>query len=254
VVGGLDLVCFVGHESKIAKRPVAIVTGGNSGIGEAVVHHLVKRGYAVAVAGRRNEANQRVAGEASGAGAGEAWPIQTDVSREEDCLRLVKETAVSRGRLDLLVNNAGISGFAPITETNSETFDRVMKTNLYSAYWCSREAFRIMKEQVAEEQTLRGSIVNVSSVCGVDAWSGSAVYATTKHGMQGLTRALADEGADAMIRVSAICPAMVATPMTGREGPDYIAPEDIAKTLGYLLDLSPAAWPREIVVARRGAD
>lgn len=233
---------------------MAIVTGGNSGIGEAMVHLLVKRGYAVAVAGRRAEENERVAAEASKAGPGDAWAVTADVSQEEDCLRLVNDTSESRGRLDLLVNNAGMSEFAPITETNSEEFDRVMKTNLYSAYWCSREAFRIMKKQTAQDHALRGSIVNMSSVCGVDGWSGSAVYSTSKHGMQGLTRALADEGAEAMIRVAAICPAMVATPMTGCEGPDYIAPEDIARTLAYLLDLSSAAWPREIVVDRRGAD
>lgn len=240
--------------TKSSECPVAVVTGGNSGIGEAIVHLLVKRGYAVAVAGRRAEANQRVAAEASKTGPGEAWAVTADVSQEEDCLRLVEGTAESRGRLDLMVNNAGVSGFAPITETTSETFDQVLKTNLYSAYWCSREAFRIMKEQVSEGHALRGSIVNMSSICGVDGWSGAAVYATSKHGLQGLTRVLADEGAEVMIRVAAICPAMVATPMTGREGPDYIAPEDIAHTLAYLLDLSSAAWPREIVVERRGAD
>jgi len=235
-------------------RAVAIVTGGNSGIGEAIVHLLAKRGYAVAVAGRRQEENERVAKAASAEGPGEAWAAEADVSREEDCLRLIRETHEARGRLDLLVNNAGIGGFGPITEVTSERFDRVMKTNLYSAFWCSREAFRIMRDQPADDFALRGSIVNMSSVCGVDAWSGGSVYCTSKHGMQGLTRALADEGAEAMIRVAAICPAMVATPMTGREGPEYIAPQDIARTLGYLMDLSSAAWPREIVVDRRGAD
>lgn len=242
------------QDAKQTSAPVAIVTGGNSGIGEAIVHLLVKRGYAVAVAGRRADANQRVVDAAQAEGPGEAWPVQADVSEEVDCLRLINETTDSRGRLDLLVNNAGIGGFGPIAETTSDDFDRVMKTNLYSAYWCSREAFRLMAKQGSDGYSLRGSIVNMSSVCGVDAWSGSAIYSTSKHGMQGLTRALADEGADALIRVAAICPAMVATPMTGREGPDFIAPEDIAKTLGYLLDLSSAAWPREIIVERRGAD
>lgn len=84
--------------------------------------------------------------------------------------------------------------------------------------------------------------------------TGGSVYCASKHGMQGLTRALADEGAESRIRVAAICPAMVSTPMTGKSGPDYITPEDIARTLGYLLDLSSAAWPREIVVNRRGAE
>ncbi len=75
----------------------------------------------------------------------------------------------------------------------------------------------------------------------------------SKHAMNGLTRALADEGAENGIRAAAVCPAMVSTPMTGVSGPDYITPEDIAATVAYLLDLSPAAWPREIVVNRKGS-
>ncbi|MFW6218396.1 MAG: SDR family NAD(P)-dependent oxidoreductase [Verrucomicrobiota bacterium] len=232
------------HSDQKANAPVAIVTGGNSGIGEAIVKLLAARDYTVLVAGRRRKENERVGAEADSLGEGRMIPFTADVSEEVDCLKLIQTTAKEQGRLDLLVNNAGIGGFNPITETTSQEFDRVMKTNLYSAYWCAREAFRIMKEQPADERTLRGSIVNMSSVCGVDAWSGAAVYCTSKHGMMGLTRALADEGAEAMIRVAAICPAMVATPMTGREGPEYIAPDDIARTLSYLLDLSPAAWPR----------
>jgi len=236
-------------------RRVAIVTGGNSGIGEATVKLLASRGYTVVVAGRRPEENDRVVTEVAAAGLGDAVAATTDVSREEDCLALLRDTASERGRIDLLVNNAGVGGMGPIAETTTEDFDRVMKTNLYSAYWCSREAFRLMREQEPDPASgLRGGIVNVSSVCGVDAWAGTAMYAASKHGMIGLTRALADEGSDHFIRVAALCPAMVATPMTGVSGPEYIAPEDIARSVGYLLDLTPAAWPRELVLPRRGAD
>jgi len=235
--------------------PVAIVTGGNSGIGEAIVKKLAARGFTVVVAGRREEKNERVVAEVEKAGKGRAVPRRVDVSRESDCLDLISETAEEHGRIDLLVNNAGIGGGGAILDTTTEDFDRVLKTNLYSAYWCSREAFRRMKEQkTRDDSCLRGCIVNMASVCGIDAWAGTAMYAASKHGMIGLTRALADEGAEKGIRVAAICPAMVATPMTGVSGPDYIAPEDIARTVTHLLDLSPAAWPRELVVPRRGAD
>lgn len=235
-------------------NPVAIVTGGNSGIGEAIARMLGRRGYRVVVAGRRAEENERVAREITAAGPGSAVGRETDVSREADCLDLINRTVETEGSLDLLVNNAGVGGMGAIEETESEAFERVMRTNLFSAYWCSREAFRWMHARDPGAGGLRGAIVNIASVCGVDAWSGTAMYAASKHGLVGLTRALADEGAEAAIRIAAICPAMVATPMTEVSGPDYIQPEDIAATVAYLLDLSAAAWPREVVIPRRGSD
>lgn len=232
----------------------AIVTGGNSGIGEAIVRLLAARGFGVLVAGRRQEENERVADSVREKHGVEAIPLATDVSREEDCLRAVQAANEGFDRLELLVNNAGISGHGRIADSDPETFDRVIRTNLYSAYWCSREAYRSMLANEPSLATgLRGAILNVSSVCGVDAWAGVGMYGASKHGMVGLTRAMAEEGAGDGIRVSAICPAMVSTPMTGVSGPDYIAPEDIAATVAYLLDLSAAAWPREIVVDRRGS-
>ena len=100
----------------------------------------------------------------------------------------------------------------------------------------------------------RGFIINISSVAGKQAWSGTGTYSASKFGLLGLTHALADEGKADGIKVTAICPALVATPMTGVSGPDYLQPEDIAETVLYLLRLSPAAWPTEIVLERKGAD
>jgi 3-oxoacyl-[acyl-carrier protein] reductase len=97
-------------------------------------------------------------------------------------------------------------------------------------------------------------IINISSLAGKQAWSGTGTYSASKFGVLGLTHALADEGKADDIKAVAICPAMVATPMTGVSGPDYLQPEDIAETVLYLLRLSPAAWPTEIVLERKGAD
>jgi 3-oxoacyl-[acyl-carrier protein] reductase len=94
----------------------------------------------------------------------------------------------------------------------------------------------------------------VSSLAGKMAWSGTGTYSASKFAVQGLTQALADEGKADDIKATAICPAMVATPMTGVSGSDYLQPEDIAETVLYLLRLSPAAWPTEIVLERKGAD
>ena len=240
---------------KGASESVAVVTGGNSGIGEAVVKRLAERGMAVIAAGRRTGENERVAREASAAGPGQVFAYTADVSREADCLALIEHAFSEHGRLDVLVNNAGIGGMGPLAETDTAFFDRVLKTNLYSAYWCSREAYRRMRGQTPDaDRGTRGAILNVSSVCGLDAWAGTAVYSASKHGMVGLTRAMADEGAEDGIRVAAICPALVSTPMTGVSGPEYITPDDVARSVTYLLDLGPAAWPRELALPRRGAD
>ena len=99
----------------------------------------------------------------------------------------------------------------------------------------------------------RGIIINVSSLAGKQAWSGTGTYSASKFGVQGLTQSLANEGKADRIKAVAICPAMVATPMTGVSGPDYLQPEDIAETVLYLLRLSPAAWPMEVVLERRNA-
>jgi 3-oxoacyl-[acyl-carrier protein] reductase len=126
-----------------------------------------------------------------------------------------------------------------------------MKTNLYGTFWCARAAYSQMKRNKSDP---RGVIINISSVAGKQAWSGTGTYSASKFGILGLTHSLADEGKADDIKAVAICPAMVATPMTGVSGPDYLQPEDVAETVRYLLRLSPAAWPTEIVLERKGAD
>jgi 3-oxoacyl-[acyl-carrier protein] reductase len=235
---------------------VALVTGANSGIGEAIAQRLAALGCQVYVNGRREAENQRV-GDAINADNGtQAIPLTGDVADEATCLRMMEQIASEQGHLDILINNAGaFVSRDRIADSTSGDFDQCMKTNLYSSYWLSREAFRLMEEQApAEDSGLRGAIINTASILGVEAWANTGIYAASKHGMMGLTRAMADEGETVGIRVCAICPAMVATPMTGQSGTDYIQPEDIATTVTHLLELSPAAWPTEIVIPRRGSD
>jgi len=234
---------------------VALITGANSGIGEAIAHELASQGSTIVVNGRRAQENERVASDLRDRHGVEVHVATCDVSQEDTCLRLVKETIERNGRLDVLVNNAGVGASGRIADSDSGTFDRLMKTNLYSCYWLSREAFKAMETQsVVDDTQLRGAIINISSLVGVDAWAGSGIYATTKHGMIALTKAMAEEGGEVGIRVSAVCPALVATAMTGASGSEVIQPEDIANTVAYLLNLSAAAWPTEVVVKRRGAD
>jgi 3-oxoacyl-[acyl-carrier protein] reductase len=235
---------------------IALVTGANSGIGEAIAHRLASLGCKVYINGRRESENQRVVEAINAHYPARAVALTGDVGDETTCLSMIQQIVTEQDRLDILVNNAGIFGSRDrIADSTSEDFDQVLKTNLYSCYWLSREAFRLMEQQSpAEDSQLRGAIINTASILGVEAWANAGIYAASKHGVMGLTRAMADEGQAAGIRVSAVGPAMVATPMTGKEGADYIQPEDIAATVTYLLELSPAAWPTEIIIPRRGSD
>ena len=233
----------------------AIITGANSGIGKAIAGACADMGMQLVLTGRRQEKNEAVARELERSYGTGVLPLQCDVSREQACRELVATAGRQFGRIDVMVNNAGMGAMGTrIADSDTELFDKVMRTNLYSAYWCSREAWKWMERNETEDaDALRGAILNISSVCGVDAWAGTGLYAASKHGMMGLTKALADEGVQPRIRAAAICPAMVATAMTGVSGSDYIDPADIAATARYLLELKAAAWPTEVVVNRRGA-
>ena len=226
---------------------VAVVTGGNSGIGRAVALALAAEGASVAVAARRPEPCEEVARLCREKG-GEGSAIPTDVRREEECERLIERAAAWRGRIDILVNSAGIGRFGPVASLSTADFREMVETNLFGTFWCSRAAF----PRIASVGG--GLICNVSSLAGVEAWAETGGYSATKFGIVGLTRALADEGRERGVKAVAICPALVATPMTGVSGAEYLQPEDIAETVLYLLRLSPAAWPAEILLKRRGAE
>ena len=232
------------------KGKIAVVTGGNSGIGLATSAALAQAGCNLVVAGRRQTKNQAVANDLAQKFNVQTHAVEADVSREEDCVWLIQEAVAKFGSVHILINNAGIGGGGRLADTTTEDFDRVLKTNLYGTFWCARTAYSQMKRNKNDP---RGVIINVSSLAGKHAWSGTGTYSASKFGIIGLTQALADEGKADHIKAIAICPAMVATPMTGASGPDYLQPEDIAKTVIYLLSLSPAAWPREVVLERRDA-
>lgn len=230
---------------------IAVVTGGNSGIGLSVATALAQAGCHIVIGARSEKRNQTVADELRRRVGVESLAVETDVARETDCECLIRKTVARFGTLHILVNNAGIGGGSVIAKTATEDFDRVLKTNLYGSFWCARTAYRQMQTNKGNP---RGVIINISSLAGKQAWSGTGVYSASKFGVLGLTHALADEGKADDIKAVAICPAMVATPMTGVSGPDYLQPEDIAETVLYLLRLSPAAWPTEVVLERKGAD
>lgn len=231
---------------------VSIVTGSSGGIGKAIALKFAEEGSSVVIAARRSELCNQVAADI-GERRGNAIAIPTDVSDESQVEQLVSETTRRLGRLDILVNNAGIGGGTQVFETSTETFDAVMNTNLRGAFFCCRAGFRQMMRNGG------GTIINISSVCGVDAWAGTGTYSASKYGLIGLTKAMADEGRHHKIKVCAICPAGVKSSLVDAspreiESSEFISPFDIAETAVYLSTLGPNVVVHQVIVDRLGAD
>lgn len=232
---------------------IAIVTGSSSGIGKAIALTFAREGARVVVAARRKALCERTAAQIRGAG-GEALVVQTDVTDERQVRHLIETTVRTFGRLDLLVNNAGIVSHGRIAETSVAEFDRVLDTNLRGAFLCCRAGFLQMMKQHGG-----GTIINMSSVAGVQAWEGTGAYSASKFGLMGLTKALAFEGRPHGIKVCAICPGGVADELVDASPQEIarsrlISPFDIAETAVYLATLGPNAIVHQIVVDRMGAD
>ena len=177
---------------------IALVTGGGTGIGKAIAHRLADAGARVIVAGRTREPLEAVAR----AIGGEA--IEADVAQEADVARLFGTIAARHGRLDVLINNAGIPGpIMPVAEMDLAAWDACIAINLRGAMLCLREAARMMTAQRA------GSIVNMSSLMGLEGYPGRSAYSATKFAIIGMTQAIARELGPNGIRVNALCPGAV---------------------------------------------
>lgn len=194
------------------KRKVALVTGGASGIGRATALAFAREGAAVVVAdvdvtgGRET---LRLIGERGG----EAAFVRADVTREPEVEAMVAEALTMRGRLDCAFNNAGTVGNPSSTaECREEDWDRVISVNLKGVYLCLRYELRHMLQEG------RGAIVNTASVAGLIGVRNNVAYVASKHGVVGLTKAAALECAPAGIRVNAVCPGFVRTPILGLDG------------------------------------
>lgn len=193
----------------VDKRKVALVTGGSRGIGRAVCERLAAEGMDIIF----NYNNGEQAAEETLALCKKhgvnAFGIKADISGSEACSRLAAQALELGGRLDVLVNNAGITRDGLIIKMSDEDLDAVIDTNLKGAFYMMREASKIMLKQKS------GRIINISSVVGVMGNAGQVNYAASKAGVIGMTKSLARELASRKITVNAVAPGMIETDMTG---------------------------------------
>lgn len=192
---------------KILDNKVAIVTGASSGIGRATAILYAKEGAKVIVSDINKQGGKETVEMITNNG-GEAFWVYTDVSKPEDNEQLVQETLKKYGRLDIACNNAGIGGEqAPVTEMSGENWEKVIAINLSSVFYG-------MKHQIAAMLTNGGgAIVNISSILGSVGFANAPAYVAAKHGLVGLTKTTAIDYGKEGIRVNAVGPAFIETPL-----------------------------------------
>jgi NAD(P)-dependent dehydrogenase (short-subunit alcohol dehydrogenase family) len=201
---------------------VGIVTGGASGIGRATALTLAREGATVVVSDIQEEGGEETVGLIKQS-RGDARFIKADVGNRDSVEALVEQTVKTYGRLDWAFNNAGISGpIAPTAEYTDEAWDQVINIDLTGVFYCMRAELRHMQKQG------RGAIVNTASIAGLVAIRNITAYLAAKHGVIGITKGAALEYAEAGIRVNAVCPGYIDTPI--------MAP--LAKAVPEWLDLA----------------
>ncbi len=214
---------------------VAIITGAGRGIGHATARRFAREGARVVLFSRTAATLDKVAAEIARDGS-PVVAIAGDVSREEQVSALFREVMERFGRVDILVNCAGVVAVRPFAEMDAATWDSVLDVNLRGTFLCCREAFRIMTEQHS------GVILNLSSlsgVKGVEKFPGLSAYNVSKAGVASLTEILAVEGKPYNVRVCAVSPGAVDTEMLRQAAPHLKAgmtPDDLAEILLFLAD------------------
>jgi clavulanate-9-aldehyde reductase len=240
-------------EGDLSSRVVA-VTGASSGIGEATALACARAGAAVALAARRLDRIEALA-QRIVADGGRAIAVQTDVGEEPEAQAFVQRAHSELGRLDVLVNNAGVMLLGPIENAPTEEWRQMIHANVYGVLYCTHAALPLMREQGS------GHIVNVSSVAGRFARAGSGVYNLTKFGVGAFSESLRQEIAPAGLRVTLIEPGAVATELVEQNRPEIrqviagvladvepLRSEDIANAILYAISQPPNVAINEVLV------
>ncbi len=233
--------------SRDLENTVALVTGASSGIGQATARTLAARGAAVALVARRADRLQELAGEIADAG-GTALPVEADVSDREQAGAAVARAVEELGRLDLLVNNAGVMLLGPIADAPIEEWEQMVEVNLLGLLYTAHAALPHLLAAASEGPREIADLVNISSVAGRQARKGSGVYNATKHGVGAFSESLRQEVTRRHVRVSLVEPGAVATELQGHNRPevreqieqrfeemDILQADDIADAIAYVV-------------------
>jgi NAD(P)-dependent dehydrogenase (short-subunit alcohol dehydrogenase family) len=218
----------------------ALITGGSSGIGLAMARMLRDEGFALTLASRRQEKVEAAAAELG------AVAVAADISDSDACERLVAEHRERFGRLDVLVNSAGIGIGGRVEDLPVKHLDLQLGVNLRGLFLVTRAAIPLLRDS-------RGWIVNLASIAGTLPTPGLAAYGATKAAVISLTRSLNEELDADGVRAIALCPGFVDTPMaewSGLRSDEMIRPEDCAEVVRMLLRLSPRARIPQVVIER----
>jgi NADP-dependent 3-hydroxy acid dehydrogenase YdfG len=226
---------------------VALVTGASSGIGEATARALSAQGAAVAIAARRKDRLDALAHEIREAG-GRVLAVECDVTDQEQAIGLVAETVRELGRLDTVVNNAGVMLLGPIVDAPTEEWDRMIRLNLQGLLYVAHAALPQLLKAADSAPRQVADLVNISSVAGRVAGLGSGVYNLTKHGVGAFSESLRQEVTQRHVRVSLVEPGAVATELVSHNRPEIqemsrqrfgdmerMESEDIADAIAYIV-------------------
>lgn len=192
------------HRANMTEPKVALITGAASGIGAAIAELFAESGYSVAAVDIDLEGARRIAKSLSF--HGHAIALAADIALEDQAQAAVRSAVEEFGYLSVLINNAGIEVSGSVTDLNIREWDRQIAVNLRGAFLMSRYAIPVMRER-------GGVVIHVSSVHACVSWAGSAAYDATKAGLIGMTRAMAIDHGPEGIRVNAICPGYINTPL-----------------------------------------
>jgi len=237
------------------EHTVALVTGASSGIGEATAVTLANLGAAVALAARRTERLEALAAKLRADGA-TVSVITADITEQAQATAAVEQTVSELGRLDTLINNAGVMLLGPVIGAPVEEWERMVRINLLGLLYCTNAALPHLLSAAADSPRGVADLVNISSVAGRETRSGSGVYNATKHGVGAFSDALRKEISKRHVRVSLVEPGAVATELAGHNRPEVRAAleerfstfellqsDDIAEIIAFIV-----SRPRHVAV------
>jgi NAD(P)-dependent dehydrogenase (short-subunit alcohol dehydrogenase family) len=235
------------------KGRAALITGGSSGIGLAIARALGQDGYSLTVSARRPEKLEEAVEGLRSEGI-EAETVPANMANEDEIKGLVERHREKWGRMDVLINNAGVGIGGAIADQQTKHLDMQLNVNLRGVYLTLRESIPLLKEAGGEHG--KALVVNTASIAGKFGQPWLATYSATKHAVVGLTQAAHGELAESGIQVTAFCPGFVDTPMTdwveGVPPEAMIQPSDLGEAVRFLLRTSPACIVPEIQFIRAG--